>query len=53
MDEMEVDESGVLDLMSLLAGEFQRTRVVPVTLPPEQDCEAGRQGSPKRIYSGG
>ncbi|MFR5795054.1 MAG: hypothetical protein ACLUI3_05465, partial [Christensenellales bacterium] len=28
MDEMEVDESGVLDLMSLLAGEFQRTRVV-------------------------
>lgn len=29
VDEMEVDESGVLDLMSLLAGEFQRTRVVP------------------------
>lgn len=29
VDEMEVDESGVLDLMSLLAGEFQRTKVVP------------------------
>lgn len=43
VDEMEVDESGVLDLMSLLAGEFQRTRVVPEVeqLPPEQDCEAG------------
>lgn len=29
VDEMNVDESGVLDLMCLLAGEFQRTRVVP------------------------
>lgn len=29
IDEMEVDESGVLDLMSQLIGEFQRTKVVP------------------------
>lgn len=27
--EMDVDESGVYDLMSMLAGEFQRTKVVP------------------------
>ena len=29
VDEMDVDESGVYDLMSMLAGEFQRTKVVP------------------------
>lgn len=29
LDEMDVDESGALDLMSQLAGEFQRTKVVP------------------------
>lgn len=29
VDTMDVDESGVLDLMSQLAGEFQRTKVVP------------------------
>ena len=28
VDEMEVDESGVLDLMSLLAGEFQRSAIL-------------------------
>ena len=50
VDEMEVDESGVLDLMSLLA---HAGRAGGGQLPPEQDCEAGRQGSSKRIYSGG
>ncbi|MED9821513.1 MAG: hypothetical protein U0J65_05725 [Christensenellales bacterium] len=29
IDEMDVDESGVLDLVSKLAGEFQRTKVIP------------------------
>ena len=29
VDEMDVDESGVYDLMSMLAGQFQRTKVVP------------------------
>ena len=29
VDPMEIDESGILDLMSQLAGEFQRTKVVP------------------------
>lgn len=29
MDVNDIDESGVLDLMSQLAGEFQRTKVVP------------------------
>ena len=29
IDEMDVDESGVMDLMSKLIGEFQRTKVIP------------------------
>lgn len=29
VDAMDVDESGALDLMSRLAGEFQRTKVIP------------------------
>ncbi len=29
IDEMDVDESGVLDLISKLASEFQRTKVIP------------------------